>query len=144
MFITILLSAFAATTMMTVFSYLTPEGFRKNYKEPMLFQHLITHSPLRVTGIKKKIASWVIHYCIGLIFVFFFFMLWRTRLFAMDWISGIIFGLVTGAVGITGWEAMHIIYGYPVSIDFKGFHIHQFFAHIIFGLTTMVSFLILI
>lgn len=144
MLLIILLTALAATLMMSAFSYLISEGFRKLYKEPLLLQYLITHSRLKIYGVRKKIASWIIHYLIGVVFVMIYFLLWRTNLFALDWISGLIFGLVIGAIGITGWEIMHTITGYPPSIDFKGYHLQQFFAHIIFGLTTILTFQILI
>jgi|WetSurMetagenome_2_1015567.scaffolds.fasta_scaffold424123_1 hypothetical protein len=144
MILTILLTALVATFMMSAFSFLISEGFRKIYKEPLLLQYLITHSRFKVYGTAKKITSWIIHYFIGVIFVMIYFLLWRTKLFAIDWISGLIFGLVIGAIGITGWEIMHTITGYPPSIDVKGFHLQQFFAHIIFGLTTIIAFQILI
>jgi len=144
MVLIILATSLAATIMMWAFSSLISEGFRKIYKEPLLLQYLITHSRFRIYGLKKKIASWIIHYLIGVFFVMIYFALWRTKLFAIDWISGLVFGLVIGAIGITGWEIMHHVTGYPPSIDFKGFHLQQFFAHIIFGLTTILVFQILL
>ena len=54
---TILLATFAATSLMTVFSYLISAAFRKFYKEPLLLQYLLTRFYFGLSGIWKVVAG---------------------------------------------------------------------------------------
>lgn len=133
----ILLATVAATSLMTAFSYLVSEGFRELYKEPVLLQYLMTRFNFGITGIWKVIAGWTVHYIIGLIFVVIFHILWRWGLYEITWLTGLIYGIVIGIIGIGGWVVMFILSNYKPRIDFKGYYLQLFIAHLVFAMTTV-------
>lgn len=139
----ILLAAFAATSLMTAFSYLVSEGFRELYKEPVLLQYLMTRFNFGITGNWKVIAGWTIHYIIGLIFVLIFHFLWKSGYFEITWLTGLIYGAIIGIVGIGGWVVMFILSNYKPRIDFKGYYFQLFIAHLVFAMTTVFIYKIL-
>lgn len=133
----ILLATFAATSLMTAFSYLVSEAFRELYKEPLLLQYLMTRFNFGITGIWKVIAGWTLHYLIGLIFVVIFHVLWQWGLYNITWLTGLIYGIVIGIIGIGGWVVMFILSNYKPRIDFKGYYLQLFIAHLVFAMTTV-------
>lgn len=50
----ILLSTLAATTMMTLFSYMVSNIFSKIYKEPLLLEFLLSKLPVRLNASVKQ------------------------------------------------------------------------------------------
>lgn len=136
----ILLATLAATSLMTAFSYLVSEAFRELYKEPVLLQFLMTRFHFNLSPKVKTVAGWVVHYTIGLIFVIAYYILWQLGLFELTWLSGLIYGCVIGIIGISGWVFMFILADYKPRIDFKGYYLQLFFAHIVFGLSTWAVF----
>lgn len=136
----ILLATLAATSSMTAFSYLVSEAYRKLYKEPVLLQFLMTRFHFNLSPREKTIVGWIIHYTIGLLFVIAWYVLWNYGLFELTWLSGLIYGCVIGLIGIGGWVFMFMLADYHPQIDFKGYYLQLFFAHIIFGWTTWAVF----
>lgn len=133
--IAILLSTLAATSLMTAFSYLVSEAFRELYKEPVLLQFLMTRFSFNLTPKQKAIAGWIIHYTIGLFFVIVWYILWNHDLMELTWVAALIYGCVIGIIGIGGWVGMFILADYKPKIDFKGYYLQLFFAHLIFAMT---------
>ena len=133
----ILLTAILATTAMTAFSYVVSASFRKLYKEPLLLQYVLQKLHLSVSGITKSVLAWAIHYLIGLLFVYAFYLTVTGLRMAPSWLSGLIFGVIIGIVGIIGWEMMFKISGKPQITDRAGYYTQLFLAHLIFAFTTI-------
>jgi hypothetical protein len=133
---TLLLATFAATSLMTAFSYLVSESFRKLYKEPLLLQFMLDKTGASLSGTVKAIAAWIIHYLIGLLFVTGYYLLYTFGMYGFTWVSGLIFGVIIGVIGILGWQLMFSLANYTPKIDFKGYYIQLYIAHLIFGLAT--------
>jgi hypothetical protein len=136
----ILLATLVATSLMTAFSYLISEAFRKLYKEPVLLQFLMTRFHFNLSPAGKTITGWFIHYTIGLLFVIAWYILWKLGVIELTWLSGIIYGCVIGLIGIGGWVFMFTLADYKPKIDFKGYYLQLLVAHIVFGLATWVVF----
>lgn len=136
----ILIGTLAATSLMTAFSYLISKAFRELYKEPVLLQFLMTRFHFNLSLSVKTIAGWIIHYTIGLFFVIAWYIFWNLEVFEPTWLSGLIYGCIIGIIGIGGWVFLFMLADYKPRIDFKGYYLQLFFAHIIFGLTTWVVF----
>jgi len=138
-FIEIIIAALAGTSAMTLFSYLISETFRKLYKEPLLLEFLMSSLDFQLSGRQKTIVSWSLHYFIGLLFVFLFYLpIWLES----DWYevtieSGLIFGCIAGGVGIAGWNIMFRLSPMDPPVDTGGYYLQLFFAHIIFALTVV-------
>lgn len=135
----VLLATVFATSAMTSFSYLLSESFRKLYKEPVLLQYLMTVFKLELSITGKKIASWLLHYFIGLLFVVLYQApLWLDILSYRPTINtGLLFGGIIGCVGILGWEIMFRIAAANPPVKKSGYYIQLFVAHVIFGITTV-------
>ncbi|HET6557930.1 MAG TPA: hypothetical protein VFG54_11490 [Prolixibacteraceae bacterium] len=140
----ILLATVAATSLMTAFSYLVSEAFRELYKEPLLLQYLMTRFNLGIKDTKKVIAGWTLHYFIGLIFVLLFHFLWKEGFLEITWLTGVIYGAIIGIMGIAGWVVMFILSDYKPCIDFKGYYLQLFVAHMIFALTIVLVYKIML
>lgn len=128
-----------ATSAMTLFSYIISEKFKKLYKEPVLLEYLMTSFSFKLSEKQKAILSWLIHYLIGLIFaVVYYLPVW----FSLGWYkitltSGIIFGCIIGIIGIISWHIMFRLSPEHPPVNPKGYFLQLFFAHIIFGITTV-------
>ena len=76
-FIRIIIATILGTTMMTAFSYLISSTFNKLYKEPVLLNYLLQFLGINMRDNVKRLAGWVIHYIIGLLFVVIYDILWQ-------------------------------------------------------------------
>ena len=72
--IEIITTTIAATSMMTVFSYVISESFQKLYKEPVLLEFLMSSFHFELTASQKKVAAWCVHYLVGLLFAIIYYL----------------------------------------------------------------------
>lgn len=136
-FIQIVISSVVATSLMTLFSYIISASFRELYKEPVLLAYCLTTFNLSISKNLKTIIGWILHYIIGLLFVIGFHLVWANDLMQQNWISGLILGAISGLIGIVSWVFIFKISKYEPKIDFKGYYLQLFFAHVIFGLSAL-------
>ena len=131
----ILISTIAATSAMTLFSYVISASFRELYKEPVLLTYLLTKFHVEVSTQTKTFLAWLLHYIIGLLFVIAYHFLWAYNIVEFSWRIALLFGAISGIIGILGWIILFEIVPQKPNIDFKGYYLQLFFAHVIFGLT---------
>ena len=136
-FIRIILATLLGTTLMTIFSYLISNLFNKLYKEPILLNYLLHYLGINMRDSAKRISGWVIHYIIGFVFVVGYDLLWQYKI-QFSWLSGIIFGMISGIIGIISWMLMFKVPDDKPKIDYKGYYIQLFFAHIIFAIGVVI------
>lgn len=134
-FLQILIASIAATSAMTLFSYIISKSFRELYKEPVLLTFILSKLNLDLSLKTKTILAWLLHYFIGLIFVVIYHFVWFYNILKLSLLSALLLGSVSGIIGIIGWMFMFKITDHKPQIDFKGYYIQLFFAHIIFGIT---------
>jgi hypothetical protein len=130
----ILLATIAATSAMTLFSYAISASFRELYKEPVLLTFLLAQLKIDVSLKSKATLAWLLHYFIGFIFVFIYHLLWVNNILQLSFLNALLLGAASGIIGIIGWMILFRLADYKPKIDFKGYYIQLFFAHIIFGL----------
>lgn len=133
-FLQIVLATIAATSAMTLFSYAISASFRELYKEPVLLTFLLTQLKIDVSIKTKATLAWLLHYFIGFIFVLIYHFLWVNNILKLSFLNALLLGSLSGIIGITGWMILFRLADYKPKIDFKGYYIQLFFAHIIFGL----------
>ena len=131
----ILISTIAATSAMTLFSYVISASFRELYKEPVLLTYLLTKFHVEVSPQTKTVLAWLLHYIIGLLFVIAYHFVWAYNIVEFSWRIALLFGAISGIIGILGWIILFEIVPQKPNIDFKGYYLQLFFAHVIFGLT---------
>jgi len=130
----LLLIAFLATSAMTWFSYAMSETFRELYKEPVLLTYVVKKLNITISKRWQKIWAWLIHYIIGLLFVIGYHIIWVNDILPISPLTALIFGVISGIIGIIGWVFLFKITHHQPTIDFKGYYIQLFFAHVIFAI----------
>lgn len=140
---TILISGLVATTVMTLFSYVVSNFKAKQFREPELLNSLISRSEIiELKPSKKHFLGWIIHYLIGWFFVVGFSFIWEYTQFSADIISGAVLGMAAGIIGIFGWIMMFKLNQNPPEIDFSQFYIQLIIAHILFGISAAIIYVI--
>lgn len=140
----ILLIGITATSFMTAFSYTWSKIFDKQFKEPQLINSLINKSPLlKINPSKGHPLGWIIHYLIGIGFVFFLVFMWTNNLVEPTWILSCFVGAILGLIGVLGWRILFYIHTVPPAINHRKFYMHLIIAHIIFVCIAIASWRIL-
>jgi hypothetical protein len=134
----IIFSAIAATSVMTLFSYVVSESARELYKEPVLLTYLLSSFKIEVSAPTKVFLGWFLHYIIGIAFVIVYHLLWFYDIAEISWLAAFLFGAISGVIGILGWILLFEITPKKPNIDFDGYYKQLFAAHIIFGLVAFV------
>jgi len=136
--IQLLLVSIAATSAMTWFSYAMSKNFRELYKEPVLLAFGLEKLKLNLTEQSKKTWGWLLHYIIGFLFVLGYHIIWVKDILPISPLSVLLLGVISGVIGIISWVFMFKITHHQPPIDFKGYYIQLFFAHIIFAIVATV------
>ncbi|KDN55663.1 hypothetical protein [Flavobacterium seoulense] len=131
------ISSIVATSVMTIFSYLVSASFRELYKEPVLLSYCISSFNISLSDKVKRILSWLIHYGIGFMFVLGYHLIWEYRIIEKSWLSALILGIISGIIGIASWLSIFKISKYEPNIDFKGYYLQLFIAHVLFALAAL-------
>nr|WP_294924869.1 hypothetical protein [uncultured Flavobacterium sp.] len=139
-FLQILLASIAATSAMTLFSYIISTSFRELYKEPVLLTYILSKLNMDLSTKTKAVLAWILHYFIGLIFVVAYHILWFYNILDLSFLSVLFLGAASGIIGIIGWMFMFKITDHKPRIDFKGYYIQLFFAHVIFAITATLTY----
>jgi hypothetical protein len=130
----ILPATIAGTTLMTGFSYLMGDAFRKLFKEPVLLNNVIRKSKIELNPGYSGILGWFIHYLIGLTFIIAYDLIWRYTSIELSWLSGAILGAISGIIGILGWMILFRLPSEDPPVHYSAYYLQLFFAHIVFGL----------
>lgn len=132
-------AAFSATNIMTAFSYLMSACFKKLFQEPVIMDYLLKHLGIKLEGRWNKAAGWFAHYIIGFVMVLCYAVLWRYTDIDFGFISGIVFGMISGLIGVALWRK---IYRTSIHRDVsaKYYYIQLFTAHIVFAIVAVIAF----
>lgn len=135
----IFIAAFSATNVMTTFSYLLSARYKKLFKEPVMMNFILEGFGLHLKGRWHKVGGWIAHYIIGLFMVFIYESLWRYSVIKFGFVSGILFGIASGIIGIACW---HGIYSSSVhdNVSRRSYYIQLFFGHILFAVVVVIAF----
>lgn len=134
-FSNILFISILATLVMTAFSYVVSESFRAMYKEPVLLSYVLINSKLNIPPLLKNIMGWILHFAIGFVFVLTYHFIWNNDILPENWVTALILGGISGVMGIIGWYFLFKYTEFKPQIDFKGYYLQLFFAHVLFALT---------
>ena len=127
-----------ATLTMTAFSYGLSFFTHTNLREPQLINLLIKKLPFQPLKIgREHVLGWVIHILIGIFFVLFFKLGIHLLHFSTTPITGVLFGLCIGVLGIVGWEIGFSFHPNPPKINRLVYYLHLLLAHVVFGSTVV-------
>lgn len=133
-FLELLLVSIAATSAMTWFSYAMSQNFRELYKEPVLLSYAIDKMKIDLSTQAKINWGWILHYAIGLCFVVGYHIIWVKDIAPISPLSALLLGAISGVIGIISWIIIFKMTNHHPPIDFRGYYIQLFFAHIIFAI----------
>jgi hypothetical protein len=139
-FLRIFIAAFSATNLMTTFSYIISHHYGLLFKEPVLLNYVLENRGVHLHGKLKKASGWIAHYIIGFLFVMTYEFIWTFSDVEFGWRSGLVFGIVSGFVGIFGWQLIFLLPRKQPDVRLKEYYIQLMFAHIIFALAVVVAF----
>jgi hypothetical protein len=139
-FLKICIAAFSATNLMTTFSYLLSQHYKKLFKEPVLLNYVFQDTKICPEGKWAVVCAWVTHYFIGLLFVIAYQVVWTYTSVPFGWLSGIAFGIASGIIGIIGWKGIFRLPNKKPKVHLREYYIQLFFAHIIFAIAVVVAF----
>ncbi|MBZ4034245.1 hypothetical protein K6T82_05670 [Flavobacterium sp. 17A] len=138
----IFIEAVAATSLMTLFSYAVSAAAREVYKEPLLLTYVMSFLRIEVSLNVKSILAWVVHYLIGILFVIGYHVIWNNDIMEISWLTALILGICIGSIGIAGWMILFSLVPKKPAIDYKGYYIQLFIAHLIFSATAFKVYLL--
>ncbi|WP_433832691.1 hypothetical protein [Flavobacterium anhuiense] len=133
--IQLILVAIGATSAMTWFSYAMSKSFRELYKEPVLLSYALKKTNISLSEKSQKTWGWLIHYIIGFLFVMEYYIVWVKNMLSVSPLNALLLGVISGVIGILSWIVIFKMTDHQPPIDFKGYYIQLFFAHIIFAVT---------
>jgi hypothetical protein len=133
-FFQVLLVSIAATSCMTLFSYVMAASFKELYKEPVLLTFLFRRMNFQISSQSKIILGWLSHYIIGFFFVLAYHFIWNHIFLDISITNTLLLGVISGIIGVINWMFIFRITKHEPPIDFRGYYIQLFFAHIIFTL----------
>lgn len=140
--IQLILISIGATSAMTWFSYFVSKKFQKLYKEPVLLSSVLSEMQINLSINLKRKLGWMMHYLIGFLFVVGYHIVWVENILTVTLLSALILGVISGVIGIISWVVIFKVTRYQAPIDFKGYYIQLFFAHIIFSLAATLLYFI--
>jgi len=132
--IQLILVAIGATSAMTWFSYVMSKSFQELYKEPVLLSFALKKTNISLSEKSQKTWGWLIHYIIGFLFVMGYYIVWVKNILPVSPLNALLLGVISGVIGILSWIIIFKMTDHQPPIDFKGYYIQLFFAHIIFAI----------
>jgi hypothetical protein len=135
------LATLAATTLMTIFSYVVSKLRNRQFTEPILLNRFLCgFGILKEYQLKKNIAGWIIHYIVGLLFLLSYYWIWAKTPLDPTIRTALILGPLSGIVGIVGWSILFRIQSVPANIRVSEYYAQLFVAHVIFAITATTTF----
>ncbi len=137
----VLIPALVATSAMTAFSYIYSVIVKKQFREPELLNKLLMRWSNRFQNLStNSLLGWIIHYLVGVFFMFVFYLIWEKLEIEATVLSGIILGFVAGILGVFGWNITFWIHPNPPKLNFKQYFVHLILAHVVFGISGVITY----
>lgn len=93
---------------------------------------------------KSAIAVGVIaHYTIGILFAYFYHLLWFFGVGEPGFWNGLLLGLVSGIFAVMFWSAFFAIHPFPPVVNLRAYIPFLFLAHFVFASVTVASYIFL-
>lgn len=135
----IAIAAFSATNVMTTFSYLLSAKFKELFKNPVMMDFLLEGIGVKLKGKWHKAGGWIAHYIIGFAFVICYEAVWRYTTVQFGFLSGVVFGVLSGLFGILCWRAIYLTSIHD-DVSRRSYYIQLFFGHILFACVVVIAF----
>jgi hypothetical protein len=135
--LTAIVAGIGGTALMTAFIYLVSYITHKRLKVVKILGTMLTfqttpdketseHSSAVVVGILG-------HYLVGIIFTVIYYLLWTNGIGKPDFITCVLYGFISGIVGIIVWRIFFAIHPNPPAVPLKDYIPSILVGHIFFG-----------
>lgn len=131
----IITSAIAATSAMTLFSYISSRPKKRNFKEPQLLAFLVRPYLSDIDHRLVSPAGWILHYGMGAVLAGVLHQSWKQHRKASKLKKGLVSGVLSGLSGILIWKTIFSIHPAPPRIHFNRFYPHLLLAHFVYSLS---------
>ncbi|RAV28632.1 hypothetical protein [Sinomicrobium soli] len=132
----LILTGIVSTSVMTLFSYVYARLRFSVFKEPELLNILIRNSSkIPFTPGRNSALGWVLHYTIGMIFVWIFDLLLQAGLITFSMAISVVYGISIGVIGVFAWLLMFALSNNPPRIRYGEFFVHLLLAHLLFAVS---------
>lgn len=134
----LIIASIAGTAAMTLFSEFLSRKEHKRFNEAKLLSTLHARIFDRDTPTKKDLVTgYLLHYISGIIFTYFFIVIYHQMSNRNIYKKEIAIGIAAGAVGITIWHLTLMLHHNPPRIYLKDYYFQLLLAHIILSVTAM-------
>lgn len=141
--IEILYASLFGAAAVSIFTYSLSALLSRQFRQPVLLEKFLDIEHIRLPHIVKRILTWFAHISMGVILGIIYFYVTPEK-YIYTWKAALLFGILGAAFGIFVWALLLKCYRYEFKIDYNGFMIHLFFAHLIFAFAIIASLIYLI
>jgi len=134
----ILLPALAATSLMTLSSYIASEIEAKNFSEP----ELLARIEKRLLQVSKQVAlpaGWLTHYSVGIALTFLYTILIKKIHNKPTIKAGLAFGALTGVTAILAWKLALKLLSKRSKHFYNKYYIQLFLVHFVFAFAVLLT-----
>lgn len=134
----ILYASLIGAAAMSIFTYSLSAALSRQFKQPVLLEKFLDMEDIRLPHIVKRILTWFAHISMGLVLGIIYYYVTPEN-YLDTWKAALIYGILGAGFGIFVWALLLKYYQYEFKIDYSGFMLHLFFAHLIFAFATIAS-----
>ena len=132
-----IISGAVAVIAMTFFSALYNYFTKDEFREPNLLSQIFKKLFQRTSAQKTFISGWIAHFLIGYIFLGLYELAWWYFDIPKSVDIAILFGTVSGFLGIIGWYFMFKAVRYTYYFNYAHYYFHLVLAHIVFSVVAV-------
>jgi hypothetical protein len=139
----IALAGILGTLAMTIFVELVCYLFKKPYHVVRVLSrmlHFSSHVESKPKWVLLYCTALVLHYGIGILFSYAFYLLIKYGFMEPDLLHTIIFGSLAGLIGISGWRLFFAIHPNPLRLNLTQYLFVIWLGHLIFAIGTFMSY----
>lgn len=133
-----------AVVGMTLFSAAWTVVSGNEFREPKRLSILMQRARGKSSGNNSNVWGWIIHFLLGIPFLGFYEVLWKLTAAPRTVVWSVVFGCALGVLGVLGWMLLFKIVGVSTQFKYRQFYVHIFFAHIVFSVTALLVYTLLL
>jgi hypothetical protein len=137
-------SGVIGTATMTLFMYGMTFLTDRVMKVTKILGTMITCQTQDDGGLSERktaiIAGTILHYLVGIGFVFAYHILWFLGVGQPDFVNGLILGMASGMLAVIFWSTFFAVHPFPPEVQLKLYLPTLFLAHFVFALTAIAAY----
>ena len=130
----------AATTVMSLYSYVLSAVKQEQFREPEVLAALIVRLSPHLKRSRVRALAWGVHYAVGVFFAAIYHSLWRQQGTRPRFTGGLLAGGITGIGAIAVWRAVIAVHPCPPRLRYRAYYGQLLPAHVLFGIAAAAIF----